>query len=610
MTRTAIDIAPILRMGGFRLTDAQTVVTKLTEHDSALDALEAGVVSTTRPYVDLGAQYGVVADSKAAAAANQTAIALALSDYASTACRIKFPKGKVYVDKKSGSGSSNSHSIALDGAIHTAPKVLDLTDTVLCQYGAGNGGQWSLLEFRNGFRGATVLGGVLQCSMITSPDPSSYQHYLMHFVNSAGASYTGDVTVIGTRFGQSKRAAIRILGEAGYPVSHVRFFGIDIDMRKSYDDTTITPTGACFEMQRGFSDITVDGFYFKGAQLSTIDMEPTAGAGSLMDRVTFQNGVADGTGTTATQCVSLGGAGTGQESTRGVFRNVEVISGNVAILSSASWLLDRVTIKLDQADAGSQLFSGVPLVYVYQNAIDLELRDCQLERTSACSAGPLVYALADAGTSGFPTRLKINGGRFVQSTSATIISVESCTGFMITGRPTLRFDGASPTANHAVLIKAVAGNMSRVAIDGFNVESPNGKLATAVYFATASSGGWSISDAIVTGVQAANLVTTGVTFDLSSAAYTAGSRMPAYPVLQGNDFAGATAWVAANSAAGAVFPVIGGNRGGVCTVTGTASNPNTLPVVGAVGSRYVYDNASPTFWLKTGSSTWTQVTVP
>jgi len=589
---------------------SDVVIAAVNNHAAILDTVGTGGGSWA--IVDLSAApYSVVAGSKAAASANQIAIKQALADYATTSCRIKFPKGLVYVDKQAGSGAANMYSIALDGAVHTGYKVLDLTDTVLCQYGAGNGGQWSLLEFRNGFKGATVLNGILQCSMITSPDPSAYQHYLMHFVNSTGTTYTGDVSVIGTRFGQSRRAAIRFLGEPDHPVSRIRIIDCAIDMAKSYDDTTVTPTGACVEFQRGHSEILFSGFDWRGAHLSTLDFEPTSADGSVMDRVTIENGTIDGTGTTATQCASIGGGGTGSESTRGVMRNVEVISGNLAILSSSAWLLDRVTIKLDQADAGSQVFSGNPLIYVYQNAIDLELRDCQLERTSACAAGPLIYALAVPSTS-YPTRIKINGGKFIQATTNPIISVESCTGFTITGHPTFRFDGATPTAQYAVLIKAVAANIAQVAINGFSLFSPNGKMATAVYFATASSGGYSITDAVITNIQAANQVTTGVTFDLSSAARTAGSRMPVYPVIQANDFGGATnGWVAANSAAGDVYPVIGGNRGGICTVVGTTASPATLPVVATPGSSYVYEHATaPTFWLKTGASTWTQVTVP
>jgi hypothetical protein len=585
------------------------VIAAVNNHAATIDAFGPGGGSAT--YVDLGVSYGVVANSKAAAAANQAAIELALSDYAATFVRLKTPRGKIYVDKDPGSGTTHMNSICLDGATHTAPKILDFTDSIICQYGAGNGGQWSLLQFRNGFKGGIVLGGVLQCSMITNPDPSSFQHYLIEFTNSAGTTYTGDVSVIGTRFGQSKRAAIRFLGEAGHPVSHIRLIDISVDMAKSYDDTSVTPTGGCIEVQRGHSDILISGFYLKGAHLSTLDFEPTAAAGTVMDRVTIENGTIDGTGTTATQCVSLGGGGTGQESTRSVLRNVEVISGQVAILSSASWLLDRVTIKLDQADAGTQLFSGNPLIYVYQNAIDLELRDCQIERTNACAAGPLVYALADAGTSGYPTRIKINGGRYVQATTGTIISVESATGFTITGNPTFRFDGATPTAVNAVLIKAVAASIAQVAINGFSLFSPNGKMASAVYFATAASGGWSITDSLVTGIQAAGQVTTGVTFDLSAGAYAAGSRMPVYPVIQANDFGGCTdGWVAANSAAGTVNPVIAGSRGGVCTIEGKTASPATLPIVATSGSEYIYSDATtPTFWRKVGS-TWTQVTVP
>jgi hypothetical protein len=126
------------------------------------------------------------------------------------------------------------------------------------------------------------------------------------------------------------------------------------------------------------------------------------------------------------------------------------------------------------------------------------------------------------------------------------------------------------------------------------------KLAAAAYFAATNLG--NVTDIRVTDVRAPNAVTTGVKFDNNT-----GVSIDASPLLQGCDFAGATnPWQAMNSAAGRVFPIIGGNRSGQTWQVGTV-DPNTH-VTAVQGSRYTRQNADDTTeWFKdigTGNTGW------
>src|SRR5262245_8244817 len=102
--------------------------------------------------------------------------------------------------------------------------------------------------------------------------------------------------------------------------------------------------------------------------------------------------------------------------------------------------------------------------------------------------------------------------------------------------------------------------------------------------------------------------TTGVQFDRNG-----GSGIDAYPLLYNCDFTGASnAWSAVNCAAGTVFPVLAGNKGGICTMVGTVAPDGVVTAM--QGCEYIWQNGdSTTKHFKstgTGSTGWSPVTIP
>ena len=592
-------------------------LTNLNPRILALEAAAGGVV----PYLDLRS-YGVIPNDTTKAAVNQTAIKTGLQAVTVPWTVVKFPAGNVYVDKSSGLGVAHSFSIRLDST-YTVPMVLDLRGTNLCQYGAGNGGQWTLLDIADGFNaGVIILGGYLQCSRIDNPDPSQFQHYLLHFYGlSTSSGPVANVDVIGTRFGQSKRAAIRFLGEPGKEITKVRILDIDIDISKSCDGSSIVPTGGGIEFQRGFDDIEIGHFSVRGHHLTGIDMEPTSPGGAVMGRVNIHDGVVDGTGATAVQVVSLGGGVTAQQVERSIFRNVKVIGGNIGILTTHNWLIDRAEVVLNTTPAADVFspgtFGSSPLIYCHDFNTDLELRDCTLIRTAdtGVPTGPLIQI--NPGSGGGPARIRINGGYFEQWTGSNLIEADTVPELAITGSPMFRVQNATPSAMSIVHLQATTASIAGFAWDSGRVVSPNGKMLSLASLSVAgglatSAPGLQIDDVNITGVIADGAVTNGLLMDLSAAAFAAGSRMPPAPVVQALGVDGCTnAWVATNSAAGTVFPVISGNRGGQSGIRVGTVDPGGN-VSAPIGWLYV-NQSTGTLWLKTsgsGSSGWTQITVP
>jgi hypothetical protein len=86
-----------------------------------------------------------------------------------------------------------------------------------------------------------------------------------------------------------------------------------------------------------------------------------------------------------------------------------------------------------------------------------------------------------------------------------------------------------------------------------------------------------------------------------------GTSLDPQPVIQGCDFTGAAdAWRAQNAAAGAVFPIVAGNRSGRCTVVGTVAPEGAVTAL--QGSLYVHQSGdSSELYFKastTGPTGW------
>lgn len=574
-----------------------SVIAAVNDHATKLDAISVAGVSL--PFIDLRAYLTIGDSTPSVAAANTVAMAAVIA--ANPSAHWHFPAGTIYFDQSAVSGARNSITISARTDWKLSGEGVGATKLVF--QGTGNGGEWRGIDIKNGARRGTVCDLSLDFGTVASPDPGDQMH-LLHFTNSAAAGGTGEVDVQRVRFGACIGSGVRILGETGNVVDTVRI---------SYCTFVTSGIGlgsrSCIEVQRGYVNLEISHCSMRGAKNSAFDFEPTSSG--TQQYVSIHHCVFDGQDSRVSATVSLGGAGTPSPGFRGRFHDNIVLSGQLTCLSGDLWTIERTTVYLDEIDnAGGhgRTFSGLPLVYLYQVNSDTVLRDMIVVRGSTCSAGMLVQILADVGTSGYPSRVTIDGGLYVQATIAGGLDVTDCTGFAVINSPRIRFTNATPGSQNAIIARAIHVDCTGPIVDGLIVESPNAKISAAV--SLSAQGGFSMTAISIRGVHAPGATTNGVVFDISSGAFASGSRFDVYPLVQGCNFTGAVGWVASNSAAGTLYPVISGNQGDVCTLVGTVASPSTLPVVAASGSRYVYQHATaPTFWYKTGT-TWTQVTVP
>lgn len=171
---------------------------------------------------------------------------------------------------------------------------------------------------------------------------------------------------------------------------------------------------------------------------------------------------------------------------------------------------------------------------------------------------------------------------------------------------------ANTTSEYGFVFRSI-GDVNSPSINNCRIDSRSttfgatgNKLEAAAIFANTNA--YMMRDIRVTGLRAPSACTSGVVFDLNS-----GSGIDATPIMQGCDFTGSTnAWAAINGAVGIVFPIIAGNRSGICTMIGTVAPESVVAAI--QGCEYIRQNGnSTTKYFKstgTGSTGWSQMTIP
>lgn len=215
---------------------------------------------------------------------------------------------------------------------------------------------------------------------------------------------------------------------------------------------------------------------------------------------------------------------------------------------------------------------------------------------------------------GGSNNIQFRGGNWISRTTAgSAFKYIDCSGC-----DRITFEGinlelwAATTSEYGFAFRSV-GDVNRPSIVDCRVDSRSttfgatgAKLAAAASFSATNA--YQVRDIYVSGLRAPNSCTTGILFDNQG-----GGGMDSTPTMLACDFTGATnVWLAQNSAANTVFPMISGNKGGVCTRVGTVAPEGV--VTAPQGSQYVYQNGNSTaLYFKstgTGNTGWSQVTIP
>ena len=231
-----------------------------------------------------------------------------------------------------------------------------------------------------------------------------------------------------------------------------------------------------------------------------------------------------------------------------------------------------------------------PLFEVRQVNNDLRLQDLYLQRLPGSVGGDLLD-VENAGNS-----TTIDGGTFIEGTAGYPLRFDRTANLRIRGAR-IQYDGASPAAHSGISIAATIGDADNVQIDEVQIACSTGKLGTAVSLAPRA--GRSMQNMRVTGVHSAGSALTGIYLSYHPAA-----AADATPFIAGIDNRPDAVWKQVDQGDDPItniYPVIAGNPGGVCEMTGQVAPEGAVPAI--PGTIYVYQNGDATarYYKSTGA---------
>lgn len=571
-----------------------TLVTQVNTHATQLDTINNGS-GLTQPYTDVRT-IGVVMNDNTKRAANTAAwkTYIAAQQAAGNPIRVEIPAGTMYLGRDgTGLGCVIFTGITVGIDIRGQGRYATTVDWG----GTGNSSGWSCFRLASGTTNFTFRDMTVTQSTITNPD-AGQQHHCFHLVATSGAEVTdGEILNVTTRplIGSG---FLTLGGNDGVNDFLVR--RVWVNNYRCYG-SSLARSG--IELQRGYTDVRMSNFYIENCKDGEVNLEPT-GVGEMSHAV-LENGlvVHDPTASGFSAMAWNGNSASTTYNSRSRVSNVRVIDGQVQFLTTEFVDVDNLSIELINANTASQ---GNPALQIYQNNKDMFLRNTRIKRLAAVGDGDLVYVLGETGGY-YPERVTFDGGDFLQYSAGNIFSFESSDKIVLRNCR-LQMLAASPSALDFVKIRTVLTNISNILIQ--NLHCSSSAKARAVVELSAGAANLSITGINITGIEAgqASLATTGILMDVPSAN---GATMDSTPVLAPNNLSGCdNPWTATNQATGKVFPILAGNRGDVCVLTGTVTPGGVVSA--AYGSQYIWKNgaSSALFFNLSNGTTWTQVTIP
>lgn len=559
-------------------------------------------------------------------------------------------KGEIWLDK----GGIN-WGVLIDGCDLISFGGQGKFATTFVQSGTGTGNDWSGFYVRNSTRIAFHDMGFRQG---TIKIPSSGQHDHLLYVANTGSSgeKTRDIFGHSLHFGKSLGDGLAFFGDTQI-VENCRFSDISINglgfvqqawaastayvvgeqvrngsnayicitagtsaplpstgpsgTASNITDGTVHWSGAPVDVtyrfgsrsgisfQRNYNGIYIQDFDIRGVQNSGIDMEST-GSGALRS-VQIRRGIVDNTGGNTPNAMSFSGSTT-DPSQYSIMEDVEIRNGALQIAETYNARVNNVRI------VSEAVFPSDPttaLCYLQKTNTNLEITNLQLHRVGSSGAGDCLNIQGNGS-------ITIRGGYIEQATNGYPIFAESdVSGFSdlrVISNPTIAFSGATPASYDAMYVHVIAGDVSKVRIEGVQATVASGSLRSLLAIATRTAR--KVPSVRVTGCYApSGALNYGVLYNKES-----GTLIDSNPVIQGCDFGSSPLMRTENDsnvAITGIYPIVAGNKGsqytlaGVDDPTGNAKAPqgtNYIWMAGDASKLYVKG-------ANTSKAGWSLVTV-
>ena len=560
-------------------------------------------VTASPPYVDMrAAPHGVVPNDPSFAAGNTAAINAAFTALNGSDPVLWLPAGRIYVTRALGSP-------AITWAIRMGPTIKRVSvrgqgpfATTLVLIGPGYGGELNLLTI-DGARDISFSELGFEQEFIANPDFPGDHHALVNIV--AGTQDTRSIWFHRVRFGPCIGDAFRLVGDGvvGYQVRDVLL------------DTFIMETGGHVQgagglqkgsrsgisFQRGFDNIVISNGIIRGAKNSPFEMEPSPLSIGQNTNVLLSNLIVDNSqGSTRNAASFVGSVNYPLTGLQVV--NMTCVNGGVAIGRAQDVSVSNLHVRVG-AGAPSDI-ANAALVQCSLRLRNVTFDNTTLVRDVGAPAGPLVTVIPSSDGLHVADGLRFSCGSWVSRVASGTVGryFEAVSGNHITvDGIKLRLEGA--TTSEAAITFRSQYSMHGCHVSNVDIES-GAKLARGVYFA--GSSGRALTGLRVDRLRAPGAVTTGVEYLQEGADLLIDTS----PDLRDCDLTGCTnPWVASGLAQDAVYPVIGGHRGGVCERVGTVAPEGV--VTAPQGSKYLHlaGNSTHLYFKSTGtgSSGWTEL---
>jgi hypothetical protein len=480
---------------------------------------------------------------------------------------ILLPSGNVYIGQDR---LLQNWSLKLTGLSGSNIRIrgcgIGVTNIVMT--GSGDGGEWDGIVIDNGARRVSLQDFSIRFDWIPHPDTIDQNHLVEINNTSAGGGVvglgTGDVHIQDVEFGPTPGACVRLIGEASGVIDNV--YLDRVQFRSSASWLNGSGSRSCLEANRGVYGLFVSNFWMEGAKNSCIDIEKTVVAPNTY--MIIRDGVVKNTGRTFIPVAIAGLAASPTD--RNALRNVRIIDGQLNLLGNDQ--LDVVDVEIHCGVNGTTTGSA-PLLYVFQNCTNSRFHNVTITREAVVGDGDMVYVLG--GNGAFPSNLSFKNVRLNQYCNGNGFQVESCNGITVDGVD-LIYTGVSASTYYAAKFRSVGQDMLSTRVNDVHVSTSAGlQMNAGVYFSTYTAG-YRIGKNMVTNCRMSGTVGIGVIYEQTSPT----GAISQFPILQGNDFSGATnPWIATLSATGSVFPVVAGNLGlrTYAVLESTVSPVGTVP---------------------------------
>ena len=570
----------------------------------------AGVadMESNPPYVDLRLPpYSLVANdsSPATKTANRIAMNQAILDFSGTGANLHLGQGDWYVDRT----PATNHSILF------GPNVSRLVfsgegagATRFIQDGDGSGAEWNLTVYDQ-CDGIEVYGITFLQGSITNPDPTQENHLIACY-NSGGGGTTQNLTFHDFECGKCIGDAFRVLSfNPGDTVENVRATNFVMHLHGIVN----IPSGRVgarsgIAIQRGWRNLEFSSFYIEGTQNQAIDMEPTGGPGLVLDGITFNNWIVDGTISNVDVDISFGGESLGDRAQNIRVTNGLLLNGAIIVASTDNYYQDEVILRQSIA-FDTPFTSNFSMRQINNTAQVLSLT---VERGAGSDVGHCI----DIESTGDSLELDFD---VTQTTAITAVHLDGTANVRLRG--VVRDSGSGPSSRDGVEFFAVVGNADNLMVQGLQmIHSGGGKMQSAIGLYARSPR--TMKNILIDGIQSAGSAFEAVLFSVG-----AGSTFDPNPIISNISNGTDETWRAEDAGGTAidtVFPCIGGNNGtnqAARFISARLLVGNVTPngnVVGNLGDLYRWcpTTTSAEFWVKTSQTSagvpdntgWQQIT--